>query len=126
MGCFLSFHWFLLVLILFTSCSMDWWRPHSCSNSKSLEDIPVVPYLCGEPSSLENKLNRTKVGNCKLKEINHPSECSSLVLPNYWSGERVCNGYFLQNLIRLSFSPFIHLYKENKKNFTLFNSKMIC
>ncbi|WZZ40929.1 hypothetical protein YC2023_037188 [Brassica napus] len=72
--------------------TMDWWRPHSCSNSNSLEHIPVVPYLCGEPSSLKNKLNgtgpRTKVGNCKLKEINHPSECSSLVLPDYWSGER--------------------------------------
>ncbi|KAF3549943.1 hypothetical protein DY000_02002768 [Brassica cretica] len=45
--------------------TMDWWRPHSCSNSMSLEHIPVVPYLCGEPSSLKNKLNgtgpRTKV-----------------------------------------------------------------
>ncbi|CAN7008492.1 unnamed protein product [Brassica rapa subsp. trilocularis] len=82
--------------------TMDWWRPHSCSNSKSLEDIPVVPYLCSEPSSLKNELNRTKVGNCKLKEINHPSECSSLVLPDYWSGERIacltyspCGDYIL-------------------------------
>lgn len=74
--------------------TMDWWRPHSCNNSQSLEHIPVVQYLCGEPSSsLKNKFNRTgprtKVGNCKLNEINHPSECSTLVLPDYWSDIRI-------------------------------------
>ncbi|CAH8382595.1 unnamed protein product [Eruca vesicaria subsp. sativa] len=69
--------------------TMDWWRPHSCNNSKSLENIPVVPFLFGAPSEFSRTGPRTKVGNCKLKEINGPSECSALVLPNYWSGERI-------------------------------------
>lgn len=73
---------------------MDWWIPHSCSNSNSLENVPVVPYLCGAPSSLKNKFNETgprmKVDNCKLKEINDTSECNALILPDYCSGGRVC------------------------------------
>ncbi|KAG2331826.1 hypothetical protein Bca52824_003006 [Brassica carinata] len=63
--------------------TMDWWRPHSCNNSKSLEHIPVVQYLCGEPSSLKQiQQNRAKTKG-RLKEINHPSECSALVLPDF-------------------------------------------
>ncbi|KFK32580.1 hypothetical protein AALP_AA6G261800 [Arabis alpina] len=84
----------LLTLIKQT---MDWWI---CNNSNSLENAPVVPYLCGAPSSIKNKLNesgrRTKVHNCKPKEINDPSECNALVLPDYCSGERIA---------RLTYSP---------------------
>ncbi|VVB08991.1 unnamed protein product [Arabis nemorensis] len=80
--------------------TMDWWIPHSCNSSNSLEDVPVVPYLCGAPSSIKNKFNetgpRTKVHNCKPKEINDPSECSALVLPDNCSGGRIT---------RLTYSP---------------------
>ncbi|CAH2060995.1 unnamed protein product [Thlaspi arvense] len=73
--------------------TMDWWKPQTCNNPDSLEDIPVVPYLCGAPSSLENEFSetgqRTKVDNCKIKEINDPSECNALVLPDYCSGGKI-------------------------------------
>lgn len=72
---------------------MDWWTPRTCNNRNSLENVPVVPYLCRTPSSLENKFNKTgprkKVDDFKPKEINDPSDCNALVLPDYCSEERV-------------------------------------
>ncbi|CAN8284248.1 unnamed protein product [Cochlearia groenlandica] len=77
--------------------TMDWWKPHTCNNSDSLENIPVVLHLCGVPSTLKNKLNETKprkkVDN---REINDPSECNALVLPDLFSGGKIA---------RLTYSP---------------------
>ncbi|KAL1214666.1 Topless-related protein 4 [Cardamine amara subsp. amara] len=80
--------------------TMDWWTPRTCNTPNSLENVPVVPYLCRTPSSLKNKFNKTgprkKADNFRGKEINDPSECNALVLPDYCSEERI---------VRLTYSP---------------------
>ncbi|KAG7572182.1 LIS1 homology motif [Arabidopsis suecica] len=80
--------------------TMDWWTSSTCNSSSSLENVPVVSYLCGTPSSLRKKFNKTgprkKVVNCKPNEINDPSQCNALVLPDYCSEERIA---------RLTYSP---------------------
>lgn len=72
---------------------MDWWTSRTCNNSSSLENVPVVSYLCGTPFSLKKKFNKTgqrkKVVNYKPNEINDPSQCNALVLPDYFSEEMV-------------------------------------
>ncbi|XP_010417309.1 PREDICTED: topless-related protein 1 isoform X2 [Camelina sativa] len=80
--------------------SLAWWTSRTCNNSSSMENIPVVSYLCGTPSYFKNKFRKTgprkKVINCKPNEINDISQCNALVLPDYCSEERI---------VRLTYSP---------------------
>ncbi|XP_006405207.2 topless-related protein 4 isoform X2 [Eutrema salsugineum] len=80
---------------------MDWWKPRTCNNPYTLENIPVVPYLSGASSSFKNKFSETgrraNVDNCEVKEISDPSECNALALPDYCSGGRI---------VRMTYSLF--------------------
>ncbi|XP_010525950.1 PREDICTED: topless-related protein 4 isoform X2 [Tarenaya hassleriana] len=85
---------------------MDWWVPcikvftRECNNTISLENVPVVSYLCEPPSPVNNTFNEMGPGNegvdHELKEINDPSQCKSLLLPDCCSGKRIT---------RLTYSP---------------------
>ncbi|CAA7032891.1 unnamed protein product [Microthlaspi erraticum] len=64
--------------------TVAFWGVHTCNHPNSLENFPVVRYLCRAPSSLGNNVNETK-----LKEINDPSECNALFLPDNFPGGRI-------------------------------------
>jgi len=65
---------------------MDWW---TCNNTSSLENVPVVSYLCGTPSSMKFFFKKTVPRKKKPNEIKDPSQCNALVLPDCFSEEKV-------------------------------------
>uniref|UniRef100_A0A1J3E5Q6 Topless-related protein 4 n=1 Tax=Noccaea caerulescens TaxID=107243 RepID=A0A1J3E5Q6_NOCCA len=64
--------------------TVDFWGLRTCNHPNSLENFPVVPYLCRARASLGNNVNEKK-----RKEINDPSECNALFLPDNCPGGRI-------------------------------------
>ncbi|KAL9300656.1 putative transcription factor WD40-like family [Arabidopsis thaliana] len=80
-------------LLTLVKQTMDWW---TCNNTSSLENVPVVSYLCGTPSSMKFFFKKTVPRKKKPNEIKDPSQCNALVLPDCFSEEKIA---------RLTYSP---------------------